>query len=120
MVSANYPRLSNIELLRIFAMILILLVHSGFKTIHAPSNEEIAWMPFSSFLRFFIQSLSVVGVNLFVLTSGWFGINVRLKRFASFLFQILFFVIIGCIIGFSLFSLEIPGMKQLCLDLWYN
>ena len=113
-------RLSNIELLRIISMFLVLVVHAGFKSIHVPTVMEIDDMPLVSFSRFLIQALAVVCVNLFVLTSGWFGINVNLKKFSGFLFQILFFVLIGYIVGALVFSVEITSLKLLCLDLWYN
>lgn len=112
-------RLTNIELLRIISMLLVLLVHAGFKSIQAPTDIEIENAPFTSFSRLFIQALSIVCVNLFVLTSGWFGINVNFKKFSGFLFQILFFILIGYIIDI-VFSIEIKSFKLLCLDLWYS
>lgn len=119
-METNKTRLSNIELLRIISMILVLLVHTGFNSIHAPSNAEIEEMPLVSFLRFFIQALSIICVNLFVLTSGWFGININMRKFSGFLFQIFFFVIVGYFVGFTFFSVEMSSLKLLCLDLWYS
>ena len=85
------PRQSNIELLRILAMLLVLVVHANFFSLGKPTYEETVAQPMSSFLRFFVQSLSVFCVNVFVLISGWFGIRPKVKSMGGFLFQCLFF-----------------------------
>ena len=113
-------RLSNIELLRLFSMLLVLVVHAGFRSIGVPTEIEVVDMPFVSFSRFFVQALSIVCVNLFVLTSGWFGININMQKFMGFLFQVLFFVIVGYFIGFVFFSIEMSSLKLLCIDLLSN
>ncbi len=83
-------RKSNIELLRIIAMLLVMIVHADFLALGYPSVDDISNAPISSFIRCFIESLSVVCVNLFILISGWFSIKFSIDRLISFLFQILF------------------------------
>lgn len=83
-------RESNIELLRIVAMLLVIIVHTNFFTINEPTNSELTSEPIKSATRFFIQSLSIICVNVFVLISGWFGIRPKRRRFLEFLFQIVF------------------------------
>lgn len=85
-------RLSNIELLRIVAMFLVLVVHSDFFSLSAPTSMEIANSPKQSYIRIFIESFSIVCVNVFVMISGWFGIRPRLKNVSSFLYQCIFFL----------------------------
>jgi len=63
-------RLSNIELLRIVAMFLVLVVHSDFFSLGAPTSMEIANSPMQSYVRIFIESFSIVCVNVFVMISG--------------------------------------------------
>ena len=87
-------RQSGIELLRIIAMFLILVQHANGLAIGLPGSSECVGDPANSFLRFFIQSLAIVGVDVFVLISGWFGIRFNLKRLGDFLFQCLFFSIV--------------------------
>ncbi len=87
-------RSSNIELLRIIAMIMILGLHVNFFAIGEPTTQEIISSPLQSFIRFFAEWTCIVGVNVFVLISGWFGINYKPKGIVQFLFQSLFFSLI--------------------------
>ena len=84
-------RSSNFELLRLFAMLMVLMVHASFKALGIPDADEIQSDPLSAFLRFFSESFSIIGVNVFVLISGWFGINPNLNRFCGLIFQVLFY-----------------------------
>lgn len=86
-------RLSNMELLRIIAMFLVLVVHADFYSLDIPTAQEIEEMPLPSFTRFFFQSLSILCVDVFVLISGWFGIRPSFNRVANFLFQCFFFFV---------------------------
>lgn len=87
-------RNSNIELLRIIAMLMILGLHVNFLAIGQPNTEEIVSSPIQSFIRLFAEYTCIVGVNVFVLISGWFGINYKPKGIVQFLFQSLFFSLI--------------------------
>ncbi|MBQ0114709.1 MAG: acyltransferase [Bacteroidales bacterium] len=84
-------RESNMELLRIIAMILVMVVHANFRALPVPTAAGIALDPVSKFLMFFTEAVSVIAVNLFVLLSGWFGIRPRGRRLGELLFQVLFF-----------------------------
>ncbi len=86
-------RESNIELLRILAMFFILVQHANFLGIGMPTANECIVSPINSFIRFFIESLSIVAVNIFIFISGWFGIKSTVKKLCSFLFQVLFFTL---------------------------
>lgn len=85
---------SNMELLRCMAMLLVVLVHTGFLSLGLPTQAESLQIPVSVFMRFLTQSVSVVCVNVFVLLSGWYGIRFSIKRLGSFLFQVFFFSIL--------------------------
>ena len=87
-------RNSNIELLRIIAMVMILGLHVNFLAIGGPSTQDITFSPFQSFIRLFAEFICIVGVNVYVLISGWFGINYKPKGIVQFLFQSLFFSLI--------------------------
>ena len=90
-VSQHKMRFSNIELLRITAMVLVMVLHADFLSLGSPSAAEVVSAPVQSFFRIFTESLSIVCVNVFILISGWFGIRPRLRRFSEFLFQVWFF-----------------------------
>ena len=101
---------SNIELLRVIAMFLVLLVHADFFSLGAPTMLDIQTNTLDRTLRIFFEALSIVCVNVFVLISGWFGIRPCLRGASTFIFQCLFFLIglyiITLLIGTSSFSLN--------------
>lgn len=83
---------SNMELLRIVAMVLIMVLHADFTSLSVPTAEQCGGSFFISFLRFFIEGLTVVAVNAFVLLSGWYGIKPSFQKMSSFVFQTLFLI----------------------------
>ncbi len=91
-------RNSNIESLRIIAMVLVLVVHATFIGTGFPSIAESTTCPISSFCRFGFGALSIVCVNLFVLISGWFGIHFNLKKFISFILTAIFYALLVYIV----------------------
>lgn len=105
---------SNMELLRIVATLLILVVHANYFSQGAPQWERFTENTYYSIWMVLCQSLSIVCVNLFVLISGWFGIKPKLKGFFNFIFQCLFYstviYITALLCGFS--DLTIKGIAQ--------
>ena len=83
-------RESNMELLRIFSMVFVLVSHASYSSLEPPTIEVISTSLDSAFLRGISESLSEVCVNTFVLISGWYGIKVRTVRFVELIFQVLF------------------------------
>jgi hypothetical protein len=82
---------SNIELLRIVAMILVMVVHASFLAIGVPQTRDAISLPIPTYTRFFIEAVSVVCVNVFILISGWYGINIKMHKLHGLIFQVLFF-----------------------------
>lgn len=83
-------RLSNYELLRILAILFVLIGHVSM-TIHMlPNAGDISSTPIESFGKVFLSSLSVGGVDVFVLISGWFGIRATIKGLAKYVYQVFF------------------------------
>lgn len=103
-------RQSNMELLRIIAMFLVLLVHADFFSLGAPSASDCVNAPVESSLKVFFQAISIACVDIFVCLSGWFGIRPTIKGFSNFVFQCLFWLIglyiFTLIIGTSTLSKE--------------
>lgn len=79
------------ELLRIVAMFLVLVVHADFFSLGQPTALDKRTAPFASFMRYFTESVSIVCVNVFVLLSGWFGIKPSIRGAGNFLFQCVFY-----------------------------
>lgn len=83
---------SNMELFRCFAMLLVVGVHANFYSLSAPTPVEVQQAPLSAFIRFFLQTVCIGSVNMFVLLSGWYGIRPKLKGFLKLVFQVFFCV----------------------------
>lgn len=82
------------ELFRLVAMLLVLIVHATFLALGVPTHEDAIQSPISTLTIFFSQSISTICVDSFVLLSGWFGINLRWNKLFSFIFQVFFFSIL--------------------------
>lgn len=106
---------SNIELLRIIAMILVMVVHASFKSIGAPTLEDINSDSTGTFFRFLSESLSIICVNVFVLISGWFGIRAKIIRLSEFLFQVIFFGILMYVGLYALGKIDYMNWRE-----WLN
>ena len=88
-------RESNIELLRNISMFMILVIHANFVSLPKIGYEELMSNTLPSISRFFIESLGIVAVNVFVFISGWFCIKTRKKGVLSFSYLILFYLVGG-------------------------
>ena len=84
-------RKSNIELFRIVAMALVLVLHSNYFSVPQPCIIDLIEKPLESFGRIFIQSSSIGCVNMFILISGWFSIKTKLSSYTSIMFQYAYF-----------------------------
>lgn len=94
-------RKSNIELLRIVAMIFVLILHANSLSNGLPNIEDVISNPVASFTRLSVQTFTNVAVNVFVLISGWFGIKFSLKGITNILFQCVFYSLLALtLVGF--------------------
>ncbi len=85
---------SNMEAMRLFSMLLVLMVHGCFLSNGVPNDELIHNWPFRTFWYTFIEGLSVPCVNCFILISGFFGIKVKLRSILKLLFIVFFWYFI--------------------------
>lgn len=102
-------------------MLLVLVVHADFYSLGRPTVEEMTNNIGTSYMRLFIEALSIGCVNMFVLLSGWFGIHPKWKSFLKFVYQCLFFAIgiyvVSIVLGQSQISLK--GIAEcFCLLKW--
>lgn len=86
------PRASQYELLRIIAIFLVLFQHANFYSLGRP--DAVSW---EAFISCFEQSTSIIGVNIFILISGYFGIYFNFNKLLNLTFQCLY-----CIVPVSL------------------
>ena len=104
-------RLSNIEFLRLLAMLYVLIVHADFGTFGAPTVDDFAVRPVGVFVQFWFECFAICCVDVFVLISGWFGIRFSLNKLWAFLFQVVFFSL-----GLFLLAVAITPEKSLTLE----
>lgn len=102
MMGQKRIRSSNIELLRIVAMLLIMFGHSYLRT-HLALN----------FFDTILSCISTTGVGIFIAISGWFGIHFRKKGLSQYIFQVLFILwtIYGLAIAFHIADFNAAGIK---------
>lgn len=113
---------SNMELLRIVAMFLVVMVHTNYLSIGGPNKQDLIDTFYSSISRFTVQSVSVVCVNLFILLSGWYGIKIKRWKIDTLFFQLFFFVLVSILYGF-VFSKKVTLTDILRIlrlhDMWW-
>lgn len=103
-------RNSNLEILRIISMILILFHHFYYNNI----NLDYSNLTINQFIIQFLSSAGKIGVNCFILISGYFMIEskFKMKKLLKLYGQILFYSIGGVILSTVLFHDNI-GIKDL-------
>lgn len=107
-------RQSGIELLRLIAMLMVLLLHANFLSFGAPTAEQIHTDTANSIGRIFLEHLCIVAVNVYVLISGWFGIKPKVKSITNLIIQAIFYSIVGVVVAASIDSSHFS--KGLLLD----
>ena len=102
-------------------MLLVLLIHANMWNEKRPCLDLQTSFT-SSATTIFLQSLSCVCVNVFVLISGWFGIKFSLKKMLKFVFQCAFFLfgIYAAMIILGLRKIDIVGISGCLMFLKWN
>ena len=85
-------RESNLEALRIVAMMAVIGVHLDGAALDLPKpSMDIAALPARDWWRLIVEAFTIIGVNCFTLISGYFGIRFTLKSFLRFAGQCVFY-----------------------------
>ena len=105
-------------------MFLILVIHANFVSLPKIEYDELISNTTPSLVRFLIESIGIVAVNVFVFISGWFGINTKKKSVLSFIYIILFFLggggILFLLLGKTSFSISsVLDIFQLSSTDWF-
>ncbi len=115
------------ELLRIISMLMVLTVHADGAALGLPAlHGDIAGASAYDLWRLAIESIAIIGVNCFTMISGYFGINLRWRGAAAYLFQCAFYSV-GIYTALMVFfpsRLSWTGWAESWLvlshtDLWY-
>lgn len=112
----------SLDLLRIIAMLLVLIVHMigiiGTPTIDAFKDNILGSIGVS-----FLYFISSGCVDIFILLSGWFGIKFSVCKLAGLFFQVVFWNTFSAIVYFVINSdytqIDILGILSLNESLWF-
>ncbi len=84
-------RNSSVELLRILSMVMVLTVHFVGAAFGLPTVEELSHHPTAKMLaKNAVEAFAIVGVNCFVLISGYYGIRASWRGISGYVFWCLF------------------------------
>lgn len=106
-------RQSNLELLRIIAMLFIMMGHT-YVRLSDNGNEGV--FGGSLFWKTMISTMVTTGVGVFIAISGWFGIRFKFRSLAKYLFLVFFtlFLIYGLAVAFKFTDFSIQGVLTSC------
>ena len=105
-------RNSSIELLRVIAIFLVLVVHANIlhEGIGAPGLDDLQQSFVPTVMRVFFISLAYVCVDVFIIISGWFGMHASLRGLLKRVFMCFFLIMVGYVLslsfGYSSFNLS--------------
>jgi len=99
-------RQSNIELLRIVAMLMVMIVHANYWRVGIPTASEAVSSPLPVFVRIAIQHFASPCVDVFIIISGYFTMRPKLKSLLNLWFLLAFWI--GAGVAYSGFA-EFPN-----------
>ena len=115
-------RKSNMELLRIVAMLMVLLLHATFETMHYPNSSLVRETPASWLGIILTNQACLCCVDVFVLITGWFGTHFKLQNVWKLVFQVVF-ISLSVTAGYALLTGGWPGSAlktaQSVLGYWF-
>lgn len=116
----NANRNANLDMLRLVAMFMIVVLHSqtfGIFQYGVPTG-------FNLFIFYFIRNLSMVASNCFVLISGYFLIlsEYKLEKVLFFVYEVSFYscIIYGILVGFTELTFSFDGLVHAAFVLFYG
>lgn len=94
-------RLANVELLRVVAMLMVVMLHYLGKGELLP--EMSIRMGATGYVAWILESLSIVAVNVYVLISGYFLVESEFKlgKIVKLVLQVLFYTVLITVLAFS-------------------
>ncbi len=124
-MESKSKRLANIELLRIIAMLMVIMLHYLGKGELLPTMNSS--MDALGYVAWIFESLSIVAVNVYVLISGYFMVSgkFRVGKIIELICQVLFYAVGVTILAYSLGFIErgditVSALLQQLFSLHYN
>lgn len=115
------PRQSNIELIRILAMIFIVAHHIVMHVFNFVSMKDedfvvsdIQLDTLGRNIGLFVNAFCIIGVNLFVLITGYFSINLKWKSLLNIFWLMFFYILIDLVVSHT-FAIPIAKSKVIGL-----
>ena len=113
-------RLANIELLRIIAMCMVIMLHYLGKGDLLPTVS--LQMGSEGYVAWILESLAIVAVNVYVLISGYFLVEAKFKpgKIAKIVLQVLFYTILLTILSlaFGIITVSDLGIYNLIVQIF--
>lgn len=107
-------RESNLELCRIFSILLVVLVHSCFQWIGCPDDINTC-----DVRLLIIEAISCIGVNVFVLLTGYFSTSIKAKSILNLLYICFFYAIVRLTVGFFIGHIDIKDIFFISKSNWF-
>ena len=113
-------RLANVELLRVVAMLMVVMLHYLGKGNLLPVKN--LNMDMTGYVAWILESLSIVAVNAYVLISGYFLVESEFKlgKVVKLILQVLFYTVLITVLAFSfgLIGKEELGIYNMIVQLF--
>ena len=113
-------RLANVELLRVVAMLMVVMLHYLGKGKLLP--DKTLHMDLTGYMAWILESFSIVAVNVYVLISGYFLVESEFKlgKVVKLVLQVLFYTVLITILAFSfgLIGKEELGIYNMIVQLF--
>lgn len=93
-------RQSNIEAARLLSMFFVLIIHANMISLARPSVEDLQISTIPTIFRYLFESVGIIGVNVFVLISGWFRVNITTQKVYSLMFCTIFLMSFSLLFSF--------------------
>ncbi len=107
-------RNSNIELCRILSMVMVILLHSSYSTFGWPTTLSLSTIVLS-----FVESFSIIAVNVFVLITGYFSATLKIKSIFNFCFIVFFYGLVKIICQILDGSFHIASLLVFTNQNWF-
>lgn len=108
-------RQSNIELCRIVAMLFVVMVHSGIVAFGDIKDYDLSYWGILT-----MQGFAIVGVNVFVIISGYFSVSFKLRSIAKLVWICLFYAIVALGTAYMMnYPIEVKSIFWVSNSIWY-
>ena len=113
-------RQSNIELLRLIAMMMVVAIHTNYLSLGRPTLEMCQQDTLYSFIKIFHEKALLVCINVFIMISGWFGIHPSKRGISGFFFQVFFYSLLAIPLAYVFSGFHLPSITDMAKELYFG